>query len=147
MTLMQSKTPYPMVERVPILYDFESRKINMRFDSIVDLALPGDANFYSGARYIITLDRETGFYFKFYIGPSIIFVLISYSSFWISRAAAMARISLCTMSILIAVQFRNNISLIIPQIKERVWLEYFITSVLWFTIFAIVEYAFVNFTD
>lgn len=86
----------------------------MSYVGNVDLAFPNIEDFFSGAKYYIYLNRDTGFYIKYYIGPAIIFVLLSYTSFFISRAAAMARVVLCTISILLTVQFRNNISLILP---------------------------------
>jgi hypothetical protein len=100
---LANKSPYPIFGRSTTLTDYESRNVTLYFNDYVSLALPDDSNFYSGVRYILVIDRETGFYSKYYIGPAIIFVLISYTSFWISRAAPMARISLCTGSILMTV--------------------------------------------
>jgi len=96
--------------------------VTLSFKEYISLAIPNDSAFYSGVRYSLNIDRETGFYSKYYIGPAVIFVFISYLSFWMSREAAMARISLCTGSILMTVQFRNNVSSLIPEVKTSVWL-------------------------
>jgi hypothetical protein len=100
---IQSQSPYPVVNRITPLNDYEARTVTFDFIENINIATPNDPNFYSGLKYEIYIDRNPGFYQKYYVGPAIIFVLISYSSFWISRAAAMARISLCTGSILMAV--------------------------------------------
>ena len=70
---------------------------------------------------------------------------MSYSSFWINKTSTMARVSLCTVSILMSVNYRNNVSDILPKVKEFVWLQDFVNTILWFTIAAMAQYAVINY--
>ena len=58
----------------------------------------------------------------YYLIPSILFVIISYCSFWIDKEAATARASIAITTILITINFSNDIATILPPIKEEIWL-------------------------
>jgi Neurotransmitter-gated ion-channel transmembrane region len=79
--------------------------------------------------------------------PAIFFVIISYTSFWVSKEAVPARVSLCIIGVLITINFNNNLLTILPETTEPVWLQNFTQTILIFTAFAIIEYAFVNYTS
>jgi len=78
--------------------------------------------------------------------PAIFFVIISYTSFWVAKGAAPARVALCIIGVLITINFNNNLLTILPETTEPVWLQNFTSTILIFTSFAIIEYAFVNYT-
>ena len=81
----------------------------------------------------------------YYIVPSVIFVLIAYCSFWISKDSVTARCSLAITIVLITINFQNGINNILPPIEYPVWLSSYFTGVLIFTCFVMLEYAVVNF--
>ena len=91
------------------------------------------------------MKRDPYFYMTYYIIPSVLFVIISYCSFWIDKLAATARCSLAITSILITINFSNGISQILPPIEYEVWMEDYFKGILIFTTFAMFEYAVVNF--
>lgn len=101
----------------------------------------------SALRFTLQIKRDPYFYMVYYIIPSIIFVVISYCSFWISQESVTARCSLAITTVLITINFSNGINNIIPPIEQSVWLETYFTGILIFTCFAMLEYAIVNFCD
>ena len=55
--------------------------------------------------YKVTLQRDPYFYMVYYLIPSVLFVLISYCSYWIDSKAATARCSLAITTIVITINF------------------------------------------
>ena len=81
----------------------------------------------------------------YYIVPSIIFVVISYSSFWIDQESVTARCSLAITTVLITINFSNGVNRLLPPINYSVWLSSYFTAILIFNCIAMIEYAFINF--
>lgn len=46
----------------------------------------------------------------YYIVPSVIFVVLSYCSFWIDQEAVTARVSLSITTVLITINFSNGLN-------------------------------------
>jgi hypothetical protein len=81
----------------------------------------------------------------YYIIPSVLFIIISYCSYWIDYKSATARCSLAITTIVITINFSNGINTVLPPIEYSVWLESYFTGILIFTCFTMLEYAAVNF--
>lgn len=95
--------------------------------------------------YIIELKRNPYPYMSFYIICSVIFVLISYCSFWIDYKAVTARCSLAITTIVITINMTNGVSTLLPPIEYSVWIENYYTGCLIFVCITMLEYAIVNF--
>ena len=91
------------------------------------------------------MKRDDQFYINFYVIPSILFILISYCSYWIDKSAAPARVAVGITTVLITISFYNGISEILPPVDTSVWLEQYYTGILAFTCATMIEYAIVNF--
>ena len=63
---------------------------------------------YSGILYTLKLKRDPGFYWTFYMLPAMLFVFLSYSSFWVDKNAVPARVALGILSILITLNSINS---------------------------------------
>ena len=74
----------------------------------------------------------------------ILFVLVSYSSFYISRAAAPARVGATVVSFLVIMNFNANVLNQIPKVDYDVRLLTFLYLSMWFCAFAVFEYGLVN---
>lgn len=123
-----------------------SQDLEITFDKNVDVIQPNTRHIFSGQRFVIRIKRDVSFYIRAYMLPAIFFVIISYTSFWVAKGAAPARVALCIIGVLITINFNNNLLTILPETTESVWLQNFTFTILIFTAFAIIEYAFVNFT-
>jgi hypothetical protein len=93
----------------------------------------------------LRIKRDPYFYMVYYIVPSVIFVILSYCSFWIDQESVTARCSLAITTVLITINFSNGINTILPPFEYPVWLETYFTGILIFTCFSMLEYAIVNF--
>ena len=71
---------------------------------------------------------------------------MSYCSFWVDANSAPARVILCSTIVLITIYFRDEIADHIPKLRERSWLENFVSSTLFLTVIPMLEYAVVNFS-
>ena len=60
-----------------------------------------DENSYSGVEFNFYIERRWDFFLIYYIFPSLLFVFISYTSFFINKEAAPARVAIGIISILI----------------------------------------------
>lgn len=72
----------------------------------------------AGLFYQIEMKRQPYFYMAFYVLPSVLYVIISYCSFWIDQKAATARCSLGITTILITINFFNGVNNILPPIER-----------------------------
>ena len=104
-----------------------------------------DDSLNAGLLFNLKMKRDPYFYMVYYIVPSVIFVIISYCSFWISKDSVTARCSLAITTVLITINFQSGINQILPPIEYPVWLETYFTGILIFTCFAMLEFAVVNF--
>lgn len=82
---------------------------------------------------------------SFYIVCSVIFVIISYCSFWIDYKAVTARCSLAITTIVITINMTNGVITLLPPIEYSVWIESYYTGCLVFVCITMLEYACVNF--
>jgi hypothetical protein len=87
----------------------------------------------------------TYFFMIYYVLPTIFFVFLSYSTFWIDQNAAPARVATSTTAILVTLQHSISIFRYIPKINYATWLGNYIQGVMFFALAAIMEYGMVNY--
>ena len=90
------------------------------------------------------MNRKPRYWRLYIIIPSILFVLIAYSSFYISRAAAPARVGGTIICFLVITNFNSQVLTNLPKVDYRVRLLSFLYLSMWFCAFACFEYALVN---
>jgi hypothetical protein len=64
-----------------------------------------DDNTNSAVIYTLSIKRDPYFLLTYYLVPSVIFVIVSYCSYWIDKNATTARCSLAITTTLITLQF------------------------------------------
>ena len=84
-------------------------------------------------------------YEQYVISSSIIFAIVAWSSFFISRAAAPARVSLGIILFLVISSQTNSQLAALPKGTSGVWLLDFLTTTQMFVFYALVEYTMCNF--
>jgi len=82
----------------------------------------------------------------YFLFPSILFVVTSYMSFWISKEAAPARVSLAILTILIAINFQSSIHKYIPQIPYSTWISGFMLGIQVFCVITMLQYSILNYS-
>jgi gamma-aminobutyric acid receptor subunit alpha len=105
-----------------------------------------DETFNSAIVFSLKLKRDSYFYITYYVIPSLIFVIISYCSFWIDKNATTARCSIAITTTVITIQFYIGINTVLPPINYPVWLSTYFTGILIYTCLTMLEYAAVNFS-
>jgi hypothetical protein len=81
---------------------------------------------------------------KLFISPSVIFVILAYTSFWIDKNGAPARVTLVITNILNAISLLLSTNSYIPNVPYKTWLQDFLMWNLFFTVIPIVQYAILN---
>lgn len=67
--------------------------------------------------YTLAIERSPFFFMIFYIVPSVIFVIISYCSFWINHESVTARTSVGITTVLISIGFYGSLNVSLPPIN------------------------------
>jgi hypothetical protein len=109
-------------DRDPSVYSYFSQELTIDYVKNVDVIQPNTEHIFSGQKFKIVIKRDVAFYIRAYMLPSIFFVIISNTSFWVSKAAAPASVALCIIGVLITINFNNNLLTILPETTESVWL-------------------------
>jgi len=99
----------------------------------------------SGIDFVVQLNRESGYYVETVMVPAALFVLVSYTSFFIARSAAPARVGMTVTSLLIISNFHNALFAQLPKISTNVYLVDFVRVSMFFCLAAIFEYALANY--
>lgn len=115
---------------------------------------------------MLNLKRDPYFYMLYYIFPSVIFVILSYCSYWISSDAVdlhpvkqvkmgdvelknqfslTAKCVLAITTVLFTINFQSEINSILPPTEYAIWMDSYFTGIIIFTFFTMFEYAVVNF--
>ena len=90
--------------------------------------------------------RRLSFFITYYLFPSILFVLIAYSQFYIDQAAVPARVTIGITSILIQINLNIAITNYIPQVSYSVALSDWLLASLVFAAISLIEFAALNFS-
>ena len=97
------------------------------------------------ARATLILARNSQYYEQYVVLATILFTMLAWSSFFISRAAAPARVS---MTIILFLCVSNQMSSVLHELpvgSDGVWLLDFMTTNAIFIFYAIAEYALCNY--
>jgi len=97
--------------------------------------------------YQLKFQRNPMFYIRYYCIPSILFIIMTYCSFWIDKGAAPARAGLAITVILITINFNKGVTLILPPASGSIWLANYFMGILVFTIISMFEYVLLNYCD
>jgi hypothetical protein len=84
---------------------------------------------FSGVQFDFKISRNEYFFISYYVVPSILFVVVSYMSFWINKEAVPARVTLAILTILIAINFQTSIHKYIPSISYTTWISQFMLGI------------------
>lgn len=126
-------------------HQFMTWDIQMQYDEDVSIrwkSVPDGLG--SGLKFSFSFKRDSYFLGKLFINPSIIFVILAYSSFWIDKNEAAARVSLVITNILNAISLIVSTNGYIPNVPYKTWLQDFLMWNLFFTVLPMVQYAILN---
>ncbi len=98
----------------------------------------------SGVRMVFRFQRDSQFLTKIFVGPSIIFVVLAYITFWIDSRKAPARVIFIITNILNAISLLVSTNSYIPDVPHKTWLQNFLIWNLVFTVVPMVQYAILN---
>lgn len=101
----------------------------------------------SATFYKLKLQRCPFFFMVIYMIPSVIFILLSYTSFWINVNSVTARTSLAITTVLISVSYKNSVEDLTPPLNYYAWIQRYFIGILFFNVFAMFEYALVNYCN
>lgn len=100
---------------------------------------------YTYSTVFIHMQREMLGWRKSAVVPVVIFVLVSYSGYWISPGAAPARVTLAIISVLITLTLWSNIIGSMPLVTYPVWLRDYIMGCVFFNLASVFSYTVVNY--
>jgi len=113
--------------------------------TIVDI-VGYNKTFFGGSNlfFDLTIRRESGYYIWTVLVPANLFVVVSWASFFISRAAVPARVGMTVSSLLIISNFHNMVLQQLPQYSGFVYMVWWVRVSLFFCMYAVLEFAAVN---
>lgn len=103
--------------------------------------------FSSGIEMHYAFTRNPHYYTKIFIIPSIIFVVLAYITFWISKDNPAARVLFSITNILNAISSLIQANIVVPKAPEYIWLTNFLLWNFIFTLIPVIEYAILNSAD
>jgi len=92
-----------------------------------------------------SLKRNSRYYTAFVMAPSMMFVIIGWASFFISRAAAPARVAMSMICFLTNTNFLSVQLSQLPRLGNEAWLLKFLATSTYFTFYAVLEYCVCNY--
>lgn len=102
----------------------------------------GDVFAWDHMRLDVMLSRTALYHMRTDVFYTILFIMMTYCGFFISRSAAPARVTIAVIPVLAMVNLLNHIDAQLPRIKYS-WLSIFLTTSLVFAVSAVVEYGIV----
>jgi len=95
------------------------------------------------AHLTITIARRWPFFLLSHVFSAVLFVLISYTGFYISRKVAPARVAISVIPVLIMRVLDNSVKAGMPKIGDLTWLTSFLLMCMIFCVSAVFEYGIV----
>jgi hypothetical protein len=95
--------------------------------------------------FTFELERNADYYKDFVIMPSILMVFIGWASFFISREAAPARVTMSMICFLANANYLSAQLANLPRLGNDIWLLRFMTISQLFTFYAVIEYVVCNY--
>lgn len=89
--------------------------------------------------------RNSQYYTAFVMTPSMMFVIIGWASFFISRSAAPARVAMSMICFLTNTNFLSGQLGQLPRLGNEAWLLKFLAASTYFTFYAVLEYCVCNY--
>lgn len=108
-----------------------------------DIGAVGGCTSFLKLRFVF--QRRSEFYQRNYMLPVLLCVILSYSSFFISRSAVPARVAITAITFLTLSSRLAAVVASLPNLPGDVWLLDFTQVSLFFSLFANIEYVFVNY--
>jgi hypothetical protein len=102
---------------------------------------------HSGTKYVVSLDRNPGFFLISYLIPALLIIFLSYAAFWLDRMSIPARVSIGITPILITVNLMARANANTPNVSYMTWQATFFIGILSFTSFGMIEYGITNFCN
>ncbi len=114
-------------------------------DENVDIRIPTyKYGVLPGLQFSFQLNRQPDFMSKIFVYPTIIFVILAYTSFFIDKNGAPARVTVVITNIFNTVSLLVSTMDYIPLVSYPTWLRNFLMWNLYFTVIPIVQYAILN---
>lgn len=105
----------------------------------VDIRIPTvPGNVMSGLEFYFLLNRQPNFIEKMFVYPTIIFVILAYTSFFIDKNGAPARVTVVITNIFNTVSLLVSTIDYIPLVPYSTWLRDFLMWNLYFTVIPII---------
>lgn len=105
----------------------------------------GSLTVYSSVIFRLALRRNSAYYTAFVMIPSVMFVIIGWASFFISRSAAPARVAMSMICFLTNTNFLSGQLGQLPRLGNSAWLLKFLATSTYFTFYAVLEYCLCNY--
>jgi hypothetical protein len=102
---------------------------------------------HSGNKYVVSLNRNPGFFLISYLIPSLLIIFLSYAALWLDRMAIPARVSIGITPILITVNLMARANANSPNVSYMTWQATFFIGILSFTSFGMIEYGIINYCN
>lgn len=93
----------------------------------------------------LVLERVADYYLDFVIAPAVMFVIIGWCSFFVSRQAAPARVTMTIVCFLANSNFLASQLNQLPRLGNDVWLLRFLSMSSMFSFYAVLEYVLCNY--
>jgi len=116
--------------------------INVTEMEVVDAGGVGRVSY---VRASLELHRKSSYYVSYVLTPMFLFVFIAYSSFFISKHAAPARVAMSNISVLVMQNLTQWVSARLPTDSGSVWIVDFLNTSQAFVLYTSLEYAVVNY--
>lgn len=94
--------------------------------------------------FVLTIRRDSDYYILTVLIPATLFVVVSWTSFFISRSAVPARVGMTVSSLLIISNFHNTVLQQLPQFSGFVYMVWYVRVSLAFCMYAVLEFALCN---
>lgn len=93
----------------------------------------------------IGISRRPGVLVRSILLPSVLFVMLSYCGFFISRKIAPARVAQSVLPVLIMLNLISNVNSMLPPVAYSTWLTSYLVFSLIMTVSSVLEFAFVSY--
>ncbi|CAL4122792.1 unnamed protein product, partial [Meganyctiphanes norvegica] len=134
----------PVTGDVIVVNEFKLNRFKFRKELRQDLGRGSRS--YSVLVVELYLDRQWGYYFIQYYVTSFILVFISWISLWLDQAAAPARVTLGTSTLLTFVTLSSNSKAVLPKVSVITVIDSWYFICMLFIVATLLEYALVNIT-
>mmetsp|Transcript_16872 Transcript_16872/g.39609 ORF Transcript_16872/g.39609 Transcript_16872/m.39609 type:complete len:550 (-) Transcript_16872:52-1701(-) len=123
-----------------LVYEFEKDEVFNNPGTVDSIPQIGGA-YWDYVYMPFDFKRRPQYYTTLVIVPSILFLGVSYTGFWVSPKAVPARATVAVIPLLILLTLMNNVYSSLPQTSEIMWLVWYLLIDLFLALLAAVEFA------